>query len=353
MEITPRELRDIEIKEGIRGYHRDEVNDLLERAAATIEERESRINQLTDRLSSAQSEAGRTRETEDVLHRTLLLAQRAADEAVAEATAKARQMLDDADIQSRRLVADSEAEARRKGESERRRLEEEVLELASRRDALLADVEALTRFEAEYRERMVRALEADLSALRSRPTTAPGSRPEPSEVELPSLTDADDKEAEPARAAPAAKPAAPTPGAGTAPQADPAPSAPAPAPASAKDTSVNAATHEVDVRTLFEQAKPAIVTDDETMATRAAAAAVRPQEPARSNNAPQPIDLLSNDGADADVLDDDAFFATLRDAVHDEAPLGPREDDAGDRRFFDQDQDADRGSFRDVFRRRR
>src|SRR5439155_1867168 len=119
-----------------RGYHRDEVNDLLERAASTIEEREARINQLTDRLASAQSEAGRTRETEDVLHRTLLLAQRAADEAVAEATAKSRQMLDDADIQSRRLVADAESDARRKGESERRRLEEEILDLAGRRDAL-------------------------------------------------------------------------------------------------------------------------------------------------------------------------------------------------------------------------
>src|SRR6185369_6634431 len=32
---------------------------------------------------------------------------------------------------------------------------------------------------------MVRALEADLFALRSRPTTAPGSRPEPTEVEMP------------------------------------------------------------------------------------------------------------------------------------------------------------------------
>ena len=100
----------------------------------------------------------------------MLLAQRAADEAVGEATAKSRQMLDDAEIQSRRLVADAEADARRKGETERRRLEEEVLDLAGRRDALLADVEALTRFEADYRERMVRALEADLSALRSRPT---------------------------------------------------------------------------------------------------------------------------------------------------------------------------------------
>src|SRR5262249_19488962 len=45
--------------------------------------------------------------------------------------------------------------------------------------------EALTRFEAEYRERMVRALETDLSSLRTRSTTAPGSRPEPSEVVIP------------------------------------------------------------------------------------------------------------------------------------------------------------------------
>ena len=69
--------------------------------------------------------------------------------------------------------------------------------------------------------------------------------------------------------------------------------------------------------------------------------------------APSPLDLLRNDGRDADVLDDDAFFATLRDAVHDEAPLGPRDEDDpnGDERFFD--QDADRGTFRDVFRRRR
>ena len=165
MEITPRELRDVEIRAEMRGYNRDDVNDLLERAAATIDAANDRLQQLNDRVSSMQNEQGRTRETEDILHRTLLLAQRAADEAVAEATAKSRQMLDEAEMQSRRLVAEAEAEARRKGETERRRLEEEIVELAGRRDALLADVEALTRFEAEYRERMVRALEADLFAL--------------------------------------------------------------------------------------------------------------------------------------------------------------------------------------------
>src|SRR6202040_3723769 len=102
-----------------------------------------RLHQVTERLNTAQSETGHTRETEDILHRTLLLAQRAADEAVAEATAKSRQMIDEAEMSSRRLVADSEAEARRRGETERRRLEKEIVELAGRRDALLADVEAL------------------------------------------------------------------------------------------------------------------------------------------------------------------------------------------------------------------
>ena len=325
MEITPRELRDVEIRAEMRGYHRDEVNDLLERAAASLDASNERINQLTERLSSVQTEAGRTRETEDILHRTLLLAQRAADEAVAEATAKARQMLDDAEIQSRRLVADAESDARRKGESERRRLEEEILELAGRRDALLADVEALTRFEAEYRERMVRALEADLFALRSRPTTAPGSRPEPTEVEMPVMPESI------SRREPAMESSAPI--------------------AIADYTEHE--TNEVDVRNLFEQGPSA------PAPAREYAAATEPEpepvieppmeRPVERTATPAPIDLLANDGVDADVLDDDAFFATLRDAVHDEAPLGPREDD--EERFFD--QDADKGSFRDVFRRRR
>jgi DivIVA domain-containing protein len=378
MEISPRELRDVEIRESLRGYNRDEVNDLLERAAATIEATTERLQQLTERLASAQTEAGRTRETEDVLHRTLLLAQRAADEAVAEATAKARQMLDDADIQSRRLVAEGESDARRKGESERRRLEEEILDLAGRRDSLLADVEALTRFEAEYRERMVRALEADLFALRSRPTTAPGTRPETSEVEIPDDDETGSRQetSAPASAsAPNAPQSAPT---SAPPAAPPAaqpptlrPATPAPVPAAAQDKGptappapaqpprgggANMGTHEVDVRTLFEQSKQAAAAAPnaampQQQSPPAPPANDAPRPPQQS--APGPIDLLGNDGGDADVLDDDAFFATLRDAVHDDAPLGPRDDDdpSGDHRFFD--QDADRGSFRDVFRRRR
>jgi cell division initiation protein len=338
MEITPRELRDIEIHSEMRGYSRDEVNDLLERAAVSIEASNQRVTQLQDRLTSAQSEAVRTRETEDILHRTLLLAQRAADEAVAEATAKSRQMVDEAEMSSRKLVAEAETEARRKGDAERRRLEEEIVELAGRRDTLLADVEALTRFEAEYRERMVSALESDLSALKTR-TTVPATKPEPSDVEIPTPTTV--APAATAEASPAPTPAATTEADEPAASADPpvARSAAAEAvPAAAAD--LGAETSEVDVRTLFEQA-------GESAEEAPAPAAAAPK-------GFDPIDLAIPEGGDADILDDDAFFATLRDAVHDDAPLGPREegdDITGENRFFD--QDADRASFRDVFRRRR
>ena len=294
MEITPRELRDVEIREAFRGYSRDEVNELLERAAATLDAANERVQQMSERLNTAQSETGHTRETEDILHRTLLLAQRAADEAVNEAAAKARQMVDDAEIQSRRLIADAEADARRRGESERRRLEEEILDLATRRDTLLADVEALTRFEADYRDRSVRALEADLAALRSRP---PASQPS---FSSPAYAEPSAPEETESRRGP------------------------------------DESTQAIDVQALFDRAgesTPVQHSFEQPVAKTATAAQPDPSE------------------GDSEVLDDDAFFATLREAVHDDSPLGPRDEGASEDDFYG--DEGERASFRDVFRRRR
>jgi cell division initiation protein len=341
MEITPRELRDVEIRESFRGYSRDEVNELLERAAATIDAANERMQQLSERLSAAQSETGHTRETEDILHRTLLLAQRAADEAVGEATAKSRQMLDDAEMQSRRLIADAEADARRRGETERRRLEEEVIDLASRRDTLLADVEALTRFEAEYRDRMARALEADLSALRSRPAATPGSRPEPSDVEIPVMSEgyvmreSNDAPGNAFASRPTSAPAMP----------NYTSSSPGP---SGESASHEASTQSIDINELFDRANAGAPASASTaLAFEQPAAAVTTATTTDTGSTP----VVAGDDTESEVLDDDAFFATLREAVHDETPLGPREDLSGEDMFFD--AEAESSGFRDVFRRRR
>src|SRR3954464_804283 len=165
MDVTPRELRDIDIRERFGGYNRDDVDDLLQRAAARIEGLGGQGRDLPTRAEGGDAESGKTRETEEMLHRTLLLAQRAADEAVAEAQTKARQILDDAESKARAQLSEAESSARRQVEGERRRLETEVLELASRREALLADVDGLEKFESEYRQRLRPAPEADLQSL--------------------------------------------------------------------------------------------------------------------------------------------------------------------------------------------
>src|SRR6476620_11196418 len=185
MDVTPRELRDIDIRERFGGYNRDDVDDLLERAAARIEGLEGQIRDLSTRAEAGDVESGKTRETEEMLHRTLLLAQRAADEAVAEAQTKARQILDDAESKSRSMVSEAETTARRQAETERRRLESEVLELGAKRDALVADVDALERFEQDYRVRLRRAVEADLEQLSSKGSVAPSPRPTTHDVEMP------------------------------------------------------------------------------------------------------------------------------------------------------------------------
>jgi hypothetical protein len=244
----------------------------------------------------------------------------------------------------------------------------------------------MTRFEGEYRERLVRALESDLSALRARQTTAPASKPEASDVEIPAVQSSAPTNAAPTNAAPTnPAPTNPAP-TNTAPTGSAAPIAAAPVasvtegkdepksepeleakpepqgraqtpPPTARPStvaSVGAATSEVDVRTLFEQRRePA----HDQPAKDSVKDPTGTGEIAPPGTAPAPgslpIDLAASEGIEGNLLDDDAFFATLREAVHDEKPLGPRDDDddTGENQFFD--QDAERGTFRDVFRRRR
>src|SRR6476619_5101 len=126
MDVTPQELRDTEIREAWRGYHRDAV-ELLERAAATIERLQDQIRALQQRIQAGapaavqaapqpqpapiaappqpvplpapQPERVPIPDT-DVIQRTLILAQKAADEAVADAQARAKQMVDESEAKA-------------------------------------------------------------------------------------------------------------------------------------------------------------------------------------------------------------------------------------------------------------
>lgn len=334
MQVTPRELRDMDIREGFRGYNRDEVDELLERAAQTIEELQERIRKLSNQLAEVEAAPpapAPTREAEETIHRTLLLAQRAADEAVAEAQAEAARLVEEARGRAASVVADAEASARRLAEGERRRLEQEVLELAARREALLADVDALERFSADYRERLRRMLQEDLDTLTAR---AAVSLPRPTlhEVDLPGA----------GGAGPSPRAGA-SPGTGVTgaasgrtdvpPPAPPAPPVAEPAPAPPVATDPGAPTGELSLGEGTGKGAPAAIAggagapgvgaDPEP---GPAATGVAGTDAAGSGRADTPPPTaVAPVTPQADPLDDDAFFASLRDAVRNPEPLGPRD----------------------------
>jgi DivIVA domain-containing protein len=334
MDVTPQELRDVEIREAWRGYHRDDVDELLERAAATIEHLEEQVHSAQSRaaqaptpppvrtpapVASAPAPAPEPRPSgidTDVIQRTLVLAQKAADEAVHEARAKAQQMLTESEARAQSLVTEAEASARRIADTERRRLEEEIGQLTSARDTLNADVDALERYEQEYRIRLREAIHAELETLEN---AAHGSSDRPSlhAVQVPA-----------ARSWSASPPTPPDTWSGASEGVTPVPTAPSPALPSAGSPTVNI------------QAVPA---HEQWDAEPSGSWSETPTAAVVDDSSEHGLS-----GHEGDSLDDDAFFASLREAVRDDTPLSDREPTG--EHFFDAEEGDDQ---RKLFRRRR
>jgi len=167
-------LRTVEFRETLKGYHRDDVDEYLEKAAVEAEGLQEQLRQNTERLRKA-AETIAQLETElaakpeapapaapaapaepviadDTLQRTLLLAQKFVDETKAEAEAEAKRVVADAEAQARRVQADSE-----------QRLREEIARLESSRGQLSHEVETMSRQLEAERERLRSALSEMLS----------------------------------------------------------------------------------------------------------------------------------------------------------------------------------------------
>lgn len=203
MEISPQRIRTTQFKTVKRGgYDPDEVQafvtevaDALEKAQNDSTAMEARARAAIARLqelSANAEEAPRERPVEvpapppaerteirpdeaETISRTLLLAQRTADQTMAEATAQADKLRHDARSHAERVRAEADAErqriidgARAEGyaasESERTRGESEVQSLLARRDFLESDVNHLEEFIGAQRERLREAI-SDLTSL--------------------------------------------------------------------------------------------------------------------------------------------------------------------------------------------
>src|SRR5712691_13095952 len=133
MDVTPHDLRNAELREAFRGYRPEEVEELLERAAITLEKMHERNRQLQERMSQLEAEGATSKEMESALRQTLLLAQRTADETVTSAHERARHLLEESEDRALKLTTEAEEQARTIGEAQRHKYETIVAELAARR----------------------------------------------------------------------------------------------------------------------------------------------------------------------------------------------------------------------------
>src|SRR5580692_8593274 len=107
-------LRTVEFRETLKGYHRDDVDEYLEKAAVEAEGLQEQLRQSGDRLRQAaerisqletaleQQPAAAPQRVEvpvadDTLQRTLVLAQKFVDETKADSEARAAQLIAEAD----------------------------------------------------------------------------------------------------------------------------------------------------------------------------------------------------------------------------------------------------------------
>lgn len=178
MEMSPQRVRSAEFKTIRKGADPDEVKvflsdvaDELERAQNQATAMEARARAAVARLQevsqpSASAPAVEASVDESAtISRTLLLAQRTADTAVAEARSEASRIvgsandeaantLDSTREMAAQLLAEARVEARRVGEGERTAIASDVDALKARRDFLESDVEQLELFLTEQRSRL-------------------------------------------------------------------------------------------------------------------------------------------------------------------------------------------------------
>ncbi|HEX8004260.1 MAG TPA: DivIVA domain-containing protein [Mycobacteriales bacterium] len=182
MPVRPEDIQNKKFKvvRGIgKGYDEVEVDSFLDEIevelSRVIEENES-LRQRLDAALSAPSAPPVTSEAEVMLRRTLLLAQRTADDTVAEAKTEAERMVTEARQTSTALVEAARAEAAAM-----------TTDLERRRQALEQHIEGLRAFEREYRTRLKAYLESQLRDLdgRGAPAETPPAAPPAAPVAAP------------------------------------------------------------------------------------------------------------------------------------------------------------------------
>jgi cell division initiation protein len=179
MDVSARTIIDKQFHDAWRGYSQKEVDDFLDRVAETMDRLQRENQSLQNRIRELDQAVSTSRDTEDMLKKTLFTAQKASEEAIASAKAKAEQLINDAE--QRVTKANEEVRVRMSSleDEMRRKTLDADRDHANRKRELDASIEKLKSYESELKLRLKTFLEQQLRSLdgliddRPRPVARP------------------------------------------------------------------------------------------------------------------------------------------------------------------------------------
>jgi len=160
VEFTSEAVRGAKFREKLKGYHPEDVDAFLERAATALDQLSSRLAEATARAIKAETALASNSEADESVRKTLVLAQRTAEMAVNEANAEAQQIREAAEAEATSVQAAAEAHA------EELRADAERVHAAAVEEAAATVADANTTAEARLREAAER-IDAQESAARA------------------------------------------------------------------------------------------------------------------------------------------------------------------------------------------
>jgi len=163
-------------KQEFRGYDRDEVDSFLDEVAERLNRLLAENARLAEETREANEQAAEGREAERLLKRTLLAAQRTADETVEEARRSSQEVRARADAEAERTLADARARADAMVEqataaaaelvaATRRQVTAQSEELKAAAQRLSRATEELRRFRDTYTDRVRSVVTEQLALL--------------------------------------------------------------------------------------------------------------------------------------------------------------------------------------------
>ena len=110
MKLTPLDIRHKEFRRGLRGYADSEVDEFLDEVADEFERLFKENIDLSEQVESLQEKVDQYRNLEETLQKTLISAQKSAEELKANAQKEAQLILREAEMKARAMVNDSYAD---------------------------------------------------------------------------------------------------------------------------------------------------------------------------------------------------------------------------------------------------